>query len=119
VTILVDSSVWLDHLELQNERLITLLEANRVVCHPFIVGEITSLRLRHREAILDRLKRLPQVQMATHAEVIYLMEVNDLRGDGLGWIDLHLLASVLLSECRLWTLDPLLHSTAHMLNVSG
>jgi len=102
-----------------SERLIDLLDAGRVLCHPFIVGEICSLRLSHREAILKLMKRLPQVRMATHAEVLYLMEENELRGGGLGWVDLHLLASVLLYGCRLWTLDPLLHSTAHMLNVSA
>jgi hypothetical protein len=114
----VDTSVWMEHLKNRNRSLVTLLEAGRVLCHPFIVGEISSLSLRQQGEILDRLERLPQVGMATHKEVLTLIEIHGLRGEDLSWVDLQLLASVRLSTCYLWTLDPVLHSAAHMLNVS-
>jgi predicted nucleic acid-binding protein len=116
---LVDTSVWVDHLRSRSGHLATLLEAGRVLCHPFILGEIASLKLRRRVEILDRLTDLPQVAIATDSEVIDVMESQELRGDGLSWVDLYPVASVLLSTCYLWTFDPLLHSTAHMLNVSA
>lgn len=118
MSVLVDTPVWVDHFRDGNKVLITLLESGRVMCHPFIVGEVSSLWLDRSAEIVSRLEDLPQVQVATDSEARYLMEFHGLRGDDLSWVDLHLLASVLLSTCCLWTLDPVLHSAAHMLNVS-
>jgi predicted nucleic acid-binding protein len=114
---LVDTSVWVDHLAKGNPSLVGLLEAGEVETHPFVIGELTLGRLRRREKILGLLQALPSVPEAEHAEVMGLVEDRGLVGSGLGWVDAHLLASALIGGTRVWTLDRHLTTAASRLGV--
>ena len=103
--ILVDTSVWIDHLRGGNARLQSLLEAQQVLTHPFIIGELAVGSLRQRPVVLGHLGRMPQAAVATNDEVMHLIEQRDLAGIGLSWVDAHLIASAILSPAPLWTLD--------------
>jgi len=117
--ILVDTSVWVDHLRKGNHRLATLLEEGVVVCHPFVVGELACGGIRNRTQILALLRALPEASVAEHEEVLILLTNWRLHGRGLGWIDVHLMAAALLTGCRLWTLDKALRSAADRLGIAG
>ncbi len=104
--ILVDSSIWIDHLRSGDERLSALLTQGQVVVHRFITGELALGNLQHRQEVLAALQNLPQATLATDAEVLGLIEKNALAGSGIGYIDAHLLASVrLMPGTQLWTRD--------------
>jgi len=116
--ILVDTSVWIDHLRKGNERLKSLLLSDEVLSHPFVVGELACGDLRKRSAILKFLQELPVALVADHQEVLSLLEKERLYGCGIGWVDAHLLASARLSGAWLWTLDASLSMVAASLNIS-
>lgn len=116
---LVDTSVWVDHLRNGTPRLKALLTEDQVVCHPFIIGELASGHLRRRAEILTLLAALPQARLAEHHEVLELLESARLYGRGLGWVDLHLLASAMISGVRFWTLAKALGKAAASLSVAG
>ncbi len=103
--ILVDTSVWIAHFRFGGSKLGDLLNQALVMVHPFVLGELACGNLKSRARILLDLEALPSAVSTTHAEVMRLVEVRKLWGLGIGWIDAHLLASALLSNCRLWTLD--------------
>ena len=103
--ILVDTSVWIQHLRKGSERLKSLLDEEQVLCHPFVVGELACGTLHNRHEVLSLLRALPQARVAEHEEVLHLLEGRHLYGRGLGWVDAHLLASALLTGCTLWTFD--------------
>ena len=103
--ILADTSVWVDHLRHGNRELIEHLEAGEVACHPFVIGELACGRLKDRREILGLLERLPAVPVASHDEAMAFVEARRLDRRGLGWVDVHLLASAVLGGARLWTLD--------------
>lgn len=103
--ILVDTSVWIDHFRHGNAALQSLLEDGRVLTHPFVIGELACGALSDREEILGLLATLPQATVADHAEALALVRERRLPGRGIGWIDVHLLASALLTTSPLWTLD--------------
>ena len=115
--ILVDTSVWIEHLRWGNDRLRALLFDEQVLCHPFIVGELACGRLENRSEILSMLTVLPEAQVLEHGEVLSFLEARRLYGRGIGWVDAHLLASTLLTKCTLWTLDKPLRRAAAALNV--
>jgi len=110
--LLVDTSVWIDHLRRGNGRLATLLHDASVLCHPFVVGELACGNLSERDRILHLLAALPATPVAEHDEVMELIRRHELHGKGLGWVDMHLLASSRLAGCALWTLDRRLENTA-------
>jgi predicted nucleic acid-binding protein len=110
--VLVDSSVWIEHFRKGRPQLATLLNEASVLMHPFILGELACGNLKNRADILRDLEDLPQAIAATHEEALDLMSKRKLWGRGLGWIDAHLVASALLSHCRLWTLDARLDRAA-------
>lgn len=112
VVILVDTSVWIDHLRRGNERLKEALRDEGVLCHPFVIGELACGHLTKRHEILSLLRALPQAHEVEHEEAIAFLEAHRLSGAGLGWIDVHLLASAVLSGARLWTLDARLKAAA-------
>lgn len=89
-----------------------------VVCHPFVVGELACGNLQNREEILTLLKSLPMAKTAEHQEVLFFIEENDLMGLGLGYIDVNLLSSALLTEVTLWTNDKKLGEVSAKLKVS-
>jgi predicted nucleic acid-binding protein len=115
--VLVDTSVWVDHLRRRNARLAAHLERSQVCCHPFVIGELACGRLRRRDEILCLLAALPQAPLAEHGEVLTFVESNRLAGAGIGWIDAHLLASARLAHSTIWTLDRRLDATARSLGI--
>jgi len=110
--ILVDTSVWVDHLRRGNRPLRDLLADARVVGHPLVTGELAMGHLRRRAEILALLDNLPQAVQAAHEEVLLFVAEHELAGSGLGWIDAHLLCSAALDRSRLWTLDRRLAAVA-------
>ena len=103
--VLVDTSVWIEHFRRHQTPLAELLKEESVLIHPFIAGELACGNLANRAGILKDLNTLPSTTLATHNEVSRLIEDRRLWGRGIGWVDVHLLASALLSKCRFWTLD--------------
>ena len=116
--ILVDTSVWVEHLRLGIPRLGAVLEAGAVWTHPFIRGELACGTMRRREDVLWLMSRLPTVSVASDEEALALIERRRLMGRGLGFIDVHLLASLLLERpVRLWTRDRRLAAVARDLDL--
>ena len=102
---LVDTSVWIDHLRHGNTRLEALLEKGQVRTHPFVVGELACGNLAKRADVLHLLRKLPAVVAATDDEVLAFVERHRLMGTGIGWVDAHLLASAALTRTKLWSFD--------------
>jgi predicted nucleic acid-binding protein len=115
--VLVDTSVWVDHLRRGMVGLDPLLGEGQVLCHPFIVGELACGNLKNRSDILALLQTLPNVRTAEDDEVLQFIEKYGLMGKGLGYMDMHLLASSLLSHAPLWTFDKKLGDAAAVLGV--
>ncbi|MFU8814475.1 MAG: type II toxin-antitoxin system VapC family toxin [Pseudomonadales bacterium] len=116
--ILVDTSVWIDHLRRGDPMLVTLLERCEVLMHPMALGELACGGLRNRSEILHALANLPRIATATDEEVLYFIERRELFGRGIGYVDAHLLAAVsIASPARLWTRDRRLQSVADLLGV--
>lgn len=114
--ILVDTSVWIDHLRSTNQRLATLLTNNSVLAHPFVIGELALGTLRDPENVLGSLGKLPQAVKAEDAEVLQLIRTRNLAGLGIGYVDSHLLASTLLTPgASFWTYDKRLAAVASRL----
>ena len=114
---LADTSVWVEHLRSGCPELEELLLAGEVAVHPFVAGELALGHLQRRDEVLRLLDALPQTVQATHAEVLALVRERRLSGSGLGYVDVHLLASALLSGCPLLTRDRVLATQARRLGV--
>lgn len=114
--VLVDTSVWISHLRDTHPVLAGLLNDGEVACHPFVIGELACGNLMNRTAILWCLQALPTALLADHKEVLTFIEDHDLMGKGLGYIDVHLLASAVLTGFSLWTLDKRLEGVAGALH---
>ena len=110
--ILVDTSVWVEHLRSGTIGLETLLLDGDVVCHPFIIGELACGNLKNREVLISLLQELPLAIQADDDEVVQFIEDHKLMGKGLGYIDIHLLMSAMLTTISLWTLDKRLHDVS-------
>jgi hypothetical protein len=116
--ILVDTSVWVDHLRAGDKTLAALLEAGRVMAHAFVIGELALGHLRRRQTILRALQDLPQATAAADAEVLLFIERHALAGLGIGYVDAHLLASTRLTAGSvLWTRDKRLSGVAERLRL--
>ena len=101
--ILVDTSVWVDHLRAGEAQLTALLERSAVIMHPMVLGELACRNLKDRETLLALWHNLPQLAAATDAEALFFLERHRLWRCGIGYIDVHLLASVSLNaEAQLW-----------------
>lgn len=117
--VLVDTSVWIDHLHTSEPQLVDLLNKQQVLIHPFVVGEMACGSLKNRSDILYFLQHLPQTPVATLSEVLYLLDAHRLMGRGLGFVDLHLLAATqLASPAQLWTRDKRLRAAANTIQLS-
>jgi predicted nucleic acid-binding protein len=116
--VLVDSSVWIAHFRDGQPELADLLMDGLVFMHPFICGELACGNLKNRVTLLSDLSLLPRAHRASDADVMHLIDVRRLWGRGLGWVDVHLLAAALVSNCRFWTLDKRLDSAASELALS-
>lgn len=117
--ILVDSSVWIDHLRTGEPTLVELLNGNNVLAHPFVVGELACGNLKNRKTVLSLLQDLPTIQIATDDEVLFFIERHELMGQGIGYVDAHLLAAVMLEgTAKLWTRDKRLGSVAEAMKLA-
>ena len=110
--ILVDSSIWVAHLRDGNVGLENLLIEGNVACHPFIIGELACGNIENRKEIISLLQSLPMALQAEHDEVLQFIDNHRLMGSGLGYIDMHLLASANLTKIPLWTFDKILHNVS-------
>jgi predicted nucleic acid-binding protein len=115
--VLVDTSVWIDHLRKNSPRLAGLLNDGEVAIHRFVIGELACGNLQNRKEILSLLHALPEVQSIEDDEILFFIEQHSLAGKGLGLIDVHLLASSKMSEHPLWTKDKRLMAAAEELGL--
>lgn len=117
--ILVDTSVWIDHLRQNEPVLAEILLQNKVLCHPFVRGELALGNLHQRNKILTALDNLPQAPLVFTEEVNFFIEKHQLFGLGIGYIDAHLLASTrLIGNASLWTRDKRLSIAATKLKIA-
>lgn len=118
--ILVDTSVWVDHLRVGDTALVALLESGSVLVHPRVVGELALGMLRQRHPILAALQDLPCAIAATDQEVLLFIERNELMGRGIGYVDAHLLASTQLTPgSSYWTHEERLSAVAEGLGLGS
>ena len=117
--ILVDTSVWIDHLRGGVAALVSLLNNDQVLIHPFVTGELACGNLKKRSELLNLFQNLPQSSVASQQEVMFFIEHHHLMGRGIGFIDAHLLAATALQgTAQLWTLDKRLDRIALELNIA-
>ena len=117
--ILVDTPVWIDHWRSPLFHLIELLSNEEILIHPMVIGELACGNMRERQQTIRILSRLPRAPLASHSEVIDFIEARRLMGRGIGYIDVHLLASAMLDDStKLWTVDRRLHNAAVELGIA-
>jgi len=116
--ILADTNVWIKHFRESDTELISQLNIGFVACHPFIIGELACGNLGNRAEILMLLQALPSSPVVEATEIIDFIENNSLMGRGLGYVDIHLLASAIIGNVVLWTYDRRLNDAAIELGVS-
>jgi predicted nucleic acid-binding protein len=117
--ILVDTSVWIDHFRQSDPRLLTLLDDRGVRMHPAVVGELACGTLRNRSQTISYLQSLPlAASIADAEETMFVIESRNLWGKGIGWSDAQLVASALISGCKLWTHDRQLRDVASALGIA-
>ena len=115
--ILVDTSIWITHLRQGNRKLEKLLMDAEVMCHPYIIGELACGILKNRNEIISLLKSLPMAPVIEFDEFLFFIDRNQLTGKGVGFVDIHLLASAQLAGVPLWTADKRLKSVADQLKL--
>ena len=117
--ILVDTSVWIDHLRQGIEPLTAALLRNEVYSHPMVVGELACGSLKDRAYFLQQLNRLPKVTTVSHDEVMHFVDACGLMGKGIGYVDIHLLAACRVTPtCKLWSRDKRLAQVAKTLDIA-
>jgi predicted nucleic acid-binding protein len=117
--ILVDTSIWVDHFRNVDRDLADLLEKGRVIAHPLVIGELALGSLPQRQMLLRLVHRLPQATKASIDEALHFIDIHSLAGKGIGYVDVHLLASTQLSAgARLWTRDKRLAGVAEGLGLA-
>ena len=116
--VLVDTSIWVTHLRRGSRQLETLLMDAEVMCHPFIIGELACGNLKNRNEIIALLQSLPMASVIEFDEFLFFIDRNQLMGKGIGFVDIHLLASAQLTGIPLWTADKRLKSAANQFDVA-
>ena len=117
--ILVDTSVWIDHLRVGDMQLADLLRSGQVLTHPFVIGELACGNLRNREEVFKLFDDLPKAPVASNEEALHFIENCRLMGQGVGFVDVHLLASARLAdEGLIWTRDKRLRKVARELKLA-
>ncbi len=114
--VLVDTSIWVTHLRQGSRQLEKLLMDAEVMCHPFIIGELACGNLKNRNEIISLLQSLPMAPTIEFDEFLFFIDRNHLMGKGVGFVDVHLLASAQLAGVPLWTADKKLKSSAEPRN---
>jgi predicted nucleic acid-binding protein len=118
--ILVDTSIWVEHLRTGDQKLSVLLDGKEVLGHPFVIGELSLGNMRRRDALLSDLRNLPQATVASDDEVLRFIVREALFGRGIGYVDAHLLAAARLTlGTRLWTRDRRLGAVAAELGLAA
>jgi len=118
--IIVDTSVWIDHLKAGDARLVELLGRGRVLAHPFVTGELALGSLHQRAAVLGALNDLPQALVAREDEVMTFIETQKLYGTVIGYVDAHLLTAARLTPgVTLWTRDRRLREASARLQLAA
>ena len=117
--VLVDTSVWVDHLRQGDTALMRLLDAQQVLMHPLVAGELACGNLKNRKTLLGLFDALPHAMEAEHTEVRTFIETRKLMGKGLGYADISLLAAAALNNgAHLWTRDKRLKNAARQLGLA-
>ena len=116
--VLVDTSIWVVHLRQGSRQLEKLLSDAEVICHPFIIGELACGNLKNRNEIISLLQSLPMAPTIEFDEFLFFIDRNHLMGKGVGFVDVHLLASAQLVGVPLWTADKKLKSSADQLELT-
>ncbi len=116
--VLVDTSIWVTHLRQGNRQLENLLMDAEVMCHPFIIGELACGNLKNRNEIISLLHSLPMAPTIEFDEFLFFIDQNHLMGKGVGFVDVHFLASAQLTGVPLWTADKRLKSAADQLELT-
>ena len=116
--ILVDTSVWIKHLRENEKNLVRLLEQGLVACHPFIIGELACGGIKNRHEIISLLNDLPSTDILDHYDIMEFIEYRKIMNKGIGYVDVHLLGSALVTETPLWTFDKALKKIANLLSIS-
>jgi hypothetical protein len=115
--VLADTCVWIEHFRQNQSDLAKGLTEGLILMHPWVFGELACGNLKNRKTILSDLKALPSAVLARDIDALELIEDRGLWKWGIGWVDVHLLASALLSNCRFWTLDKKLERAARDLGL--
>lgn len=116
--ILADTSVWVEHFRRGDAELSRLLDAREILCHPYVIGEVALGGMRQRLLLLGQLSRLPSCLVASNAEVLEFINGSALFERGIGYVDVHLLASLRITAgCSLWTFDKRLNRVAQELGI--
>ena len=116
--VLVDTSIWVTHLRQGSRQLEKLLMDAEVMCHPFVIGELACGNLKNRHEIISLLQSLPMALTIEFEEFLFFIDKNKLMGKGIGFVDIHLLASTQLTGIMLWTADKRLRSAADQLELT-
>ena len=117
--ILIDSSVWIDHIRSEIAHVEHLLDERQVLMHPMVIGELACGNLRDRDTLLAKFRQMPRPPELSHNDVLQFIEDNRVMGLGIGFVDAHILASTAKAEdCQLWTNDRRLRDVADRLNVA-
>lgn len=116
MNVLVDTSIWIDHLRRSHAGLRSLLEDDVVVTHAFVLGELVLGGLS--DSTRTDLERLRRVEDVSHDEAMHFVETNNIAGSGAGWVDIHLLAASVVGGCLLWTKDRALAKAAQRVQVA-
>ena len=117
--ILVDTSIWIDYLRQGDPLLVEQLNQQQILMHGMVLGELAIGNFKNRQLLLDRWQALPFIQSATDAQVLQFLETHQLMGQGVGWIDLHLLTATSFTDgVKLWTRDKRLRTIAETLNLA-
>ncbi|MEQ8857909.1 MAG: type II toxin-antitoxin system VapC family toxin [Pseudomonadales bacterium] len=115
----MDTSVWVDHFRRSDDRLVRALNDAQVLTHPFVIGELACGNLQQRATVLGLLRDLPRCNPASDDEALFFVDRQALMGQGIGYIDAHLLAATRLNEgTQLWTRDKRLGALADRLGLA-
>jgi predicted nucleic acid-binding protein len=116
--VLVDTSVWVSYLRHGNSKLQEMLQDGKVAIHPFIIGELTCGNISNRIEIISLMQSLPMLDVVEHEELLLFIEHNKMMGTGLGFVDVHLMAAVMLAGIPLWTQDKKLKQACYRLSIN-